>query len=308
MSPWANEFNKHFEKHPSLQQKNYSDKTAEAVKESIANPDSAFAAQRAALMVQRDELEKQLKAEEGKKKSSSSAIADYKQQITELNQEIDAFTDEWAKKIYDIDLKSWAKEFTDVIVDAWAKGEDAVDAYKDKVKEVMNSLAKNIIAQSVLEIAFEPVQEMLREKLKENNGKLKTTDIAEIGKELDTALGNSVDNVTGLLDELKKKGWDLSENGSLSVSNSIKGVTEETADLLTSYINAIRLDVSVNRANIEQMVEAVKKIPNLTVIAQSQLTQLNTLVSLAQTRNEKLDMMYDWMKATTNGTKKISVA
>lgn len=304
----TNEFNKHFEKHPSLQQKDYSKGTADAVKESIANPDSAFAAQRAALMVQRDELEKQLKAEEGKKKSSSSAIADYKQQITELNQEIDAFTDEWAKKIYDIDLKSWAKEFTDVIVDAWAKGEDAVDAYKDKVKEVMNSLAKNIIAQSVLEIAFEPVQEMLREKLKENNGKLKTTDIAEIGKELDTALGNSVDNMTGLLDELKSKGWDLSENGSLSVSNSIKGVTEETADLLASYINAIRLDVSVNRANIEQMVEAVKKIPNLTVIAQSQLTQLNTLVSLAQSRNEKLDMMYDWMKATTNGTKKISVA
>ena len=259
-------------------------------------------------MVQRDELEKQLKAEEAKKKSSSSAIADYKQQIIELNQEIDAFTDEWAKKIYDIDLKSWAKEFTDVIVDAWAKGEDAVDAYKDKVKEMMNSLAKNIIAQSVLEIAFEPVQKMLREKLQENKGKLKTTDIVEIGEKLDTALGNSVDNVTGLLDELKSKGWDLSENGSLSVSNSIKGVTEETADLLASYINAIRLDVSVNRANIEQMVEAVKKIPNLTVIAQSQLTQLNTLVSLAQSRNEKLDMMYDWMKATTNGTKKISVA
>lgn len=304
----TNEFNKHFKKLPSLQQKNYSKGTADAVKESIANPDSAFAAQRAAFMVQRDELEKQLKAEEGKKKSSSSAIADYKQQIIELNQEIDAFTDEWAKKIYDIDLKSWAKEFTDVIVDAWAKGEDAVGAYKDKVKEMMNSLARNIIAQSVLEIAFKPVQKMLRDKLQNNEGKLKTTDIAEIGKELDTALGNSVDNVTGLLDELKKRGWDLSENGSLSVSNSIKGVTEETADLLASYINAIRLDVSVNRANIEQMVEAVKKIPNLTVIAQSQLTQLNTLVSLAQTRNEKLDMMYDWMKATTNGTKKISVA
>lgn len=304
----TNEWNKHFKEGSSAWQKNYSEDTAKAIKESMANPDSAFAAQRAALMVQRDELEKQLKAEEGKKKSSSSAIADYKQQIIELNQEIDAFTDEWAKKIYDIDLKSWAKEFTDVIVDAWAKGEDAVDAYKDKVKEVMNSLAKNIIAQSVLEIAFEPVQKMLRDKLQNNEGKLKTTDIVEIGKALNTALGNSVDNVTGLLDELKSKGWDLSENGSLSVSNSIKGVTEETADLLASYINAIRLDVSVNRANIEQMVEAVKKIPNLTVIAQSQLTQLNTLVSLAQSRNEKLDMMYDWMKATTNGTKKISVA
>lgn len=304
----TNEWNKHFKEGSSARQKNYSDKTAEAVGEAMANPDSAFAAQRAALMVQRDELEKQLKAEEGKKKSSSSAIADYKQQIIELNQEIDAFTDEWAKKIYDIDLKSWAKELTDVIVDAWAKGEDAVDAYKDKVKEMMNSLAKNIIAQSVLEIAFKPVQNMLRDKLQNNEGKLKTTDIVEIGKELDAALGNSVDNVTGLLDELKSKGWDLSENGSLSVSNSIKGVTEETADLLASYINAIRLDVSVNRANIEQMVEAVKKIPNLTVIAQSQLTQLNTLVSLAQSRNEKLDMMYDWMKATTNGTKKISVA
>ncbi len=36
---------------------------------------------------------------------------------------------------------------------------------------------------------------------------------------------------------------DLSQNGSNSISNGIKSITEETADIIASYPNAIRLDV-----------------------------------------------------------------
>ena len=36
------------------------------------------------------------------------------------------------------------------------------------------------------------------------------------------------------------------------MNNTIKGITEQTADLIASYISAIRLDVSVNRAAIAQ--------------------------------------------------------
>ena len=205
-------------------------------------------------------------------------------------------------------MKDWASQLTDAIVEAWAKGEDAVDAYKDKVQELIKTLTKNIISQSVLEIALEPVQKQIRDILEKNEGKLKADDTIKIADSINTAVGNTVDNVIDILDTLKAKGLDLSENGSLSISNSVKSVTEETADLLASYINAIRLDVSVNRENITQIAEAVKKLPNLNVIAQSQLDQLTTLVKLAKTRNEMMSDMYDWMQALTNGTKKLSVA
>ena len=286
----------------------YSEQTAEQVEKSLQNKDSNFDAQLASLMVQRDELQKQRDSENKKKKKDKNAISDYDAQIEEANQQISEFAQEWAKTIYSIDLKDWASQLTDAIVEAWQKGEDAVDAYEDKVKELMNSLTKNILSQKILEVALKPTLDNLENKLKANGGKLEAEDVLSITDSLIDAEGNAIDSIVSILDSLKEKGLDLSENGSLSTSNTIKGITEETADLLASYINAIRLDVSVNRANLAIVVEAVKLLPNLNVIAQSQLTQLNTLVSLSQARNDKLDQMYDWMRSTTNGTRKLYIA
>lgn len=286
----------------------YSEQTAEQVEKSLQNKDSNFDAQLASLMVQRDELQKQRDSENKKKKKDKNAISDYDAQIEEANQQISEFAQAWAKTIYSIDLKDWASQLTDAIVEAWQKGEDAVDAYEDKVKELMNSLTKNILSQKILEVALKPTLDNLENKLKANGGKLEAEDVLSITDSLIDAEGNAIDSIVSILDSLKEKGLDLSENGSLSTSNTIKGVTEETADLLASYINAIRLDVSVNRANLAIVVEAVKLLPNLNVIAQSQLTQLNTLVSLSQARNDKLDQMYDWMRSTTNGTRKLYIA
>lgn len=286
----------------------YSEQTAEQVEKSLQNKNSNFDAQLASLMVQRDELQKQRDSENKKKKKDKNAISDYDAQIEEANQQISEFAQAWAKTIYSIDLKDWASQLTDAIVEAWQKGEDAVDAYEDKVKELMNSLTKNILSQKILEVALKPTLDNLENKLKANGGKLEAEDVLSITDSLIDAEGNAIDSIVSILDSLKEKGLDLSENGSLSTSNTIKGITEETADLLTSYINAIRLDVSVNRANLAIVVEAVKLLPNLNVIAQSQLTQLNTLVSLSQARNDKLDQMYDWMRSTTNGTRKLYIA
>ena len=71
----------------------------------------------------------------------------------------------------------------------------------------------------------------------------------------------------------------------------------------------MRLDLSVNRVKIQQIADAVSAVPELNNIAKSQLSQLQTLVSLAQYRNGKLDDMYSWMKSVTKegGTKHLSV-
>ena len=112
-----------------------------------------------------------------------------------------------------------------------------------------------------------------------------------------------------IFDALKAKGLDLSQNGSSSIGNSIKSVTEETANILASYLNAIKLDVSVDRVNIQKITDAVANMPEKSGIVHSQLTQLTTLVSLAQYRNGRLDEMYNWMRSVTKegGTKHLAV-
>lgn len=260
----------------------------------------------ASLMAQRDELKKQRQAEEDKKKTDADAIQNYDQQIKEMEQSISDFAQNFLKDIYSIDIKSWASQLTDAIVEAWAKGENAADAYHDKVQELVKDLTKNILSQKVMEIALKPTLDML-EKTLQSKGRLDETEIPKITDMLIEAGNNAVDNITDILDALKEQGIDLSENGTLSVSNSIKSITEDTADLLASYLNAIRLDVSVNRENLRLILVAVQSVPELNNIARSQLSQLTTLVSLAEARNGKLDDMYSWMNKVTNGVLKISM-
>lgn len=267
---------------------------------------TAYDAELASLMAQRDELKKQRQAEEDKKKTDADAIQNYDQQIKEMEQSIDDFAQTFLNDIYSIDIKSWASQLTDSIVEAWSKGEDAATAYHDKVQELIKDLTKNILSQKIMEMALQPTLDMLTDKLKQK-GKLDENDIPEIADGLIEAGNSAIENITDILDYLKEKGWDVSENGTLSVSNSIKNITEDTADILASYLNSIRLDVSVNRENLRLILVAVQSVPEMNNIARSQLTQLTTLVTLAEARNSKLDDMYSWMNKVTNGVLKISM-
>ena len=119
----------------------------------------------------------------------------------------------------------------------------------------------------------------------------------------------AVHNITSVMEALKQQGYDFTEAGSGSVSNSIKSITEDTADLLASYLNAIRADVGVNRANVKAISDVVQmQLPEMGQIQKSQLKQMTMLVSLAEDRNGKIDRMLDWMSAvTTSGRKRVYV-
>ena len=270
---------------------------------------SAYQDQLALLNAERDELQKKRNSEAKKKNSDEDKLADYDQQITEMEQSLQAFAQDFLKNIYSIDMKSWASELTDTVVSAWSAGEDAVDAYREKVKDMVKDVTKNIVSQKIMEKALQKPLDYLTGVLDEK-GQLDETDMDQLATMLYSVGDTVVPQLEGVFEALKNRGWDLSDNGSSSsTTNSVKSITEETADLLCSYVNAIRADVSVNRENIKLIADAVGDMPDLTIIARSQLTSLNQLVSLAEARNDKLDDMYSWMRAVTSGTgsKSISV-
>lgn len=286
----------------------YSEETYKAAKEAQAKPHSAYHAELASMMAQRDEIQNQRNAENKKKKKDSTKIADYNQQIKEMDQNIKTFAQDFLKDIYSIDFKTWASELTDTIVSAWSKGEDAVEAYRDKVKDLMKDVVKNVISQKIIESYMEKPLGMLTKTLNEK-GKLDETDIVDLANSLYDSAEGASDTVIKVLDYLKSKGLDLSENGtSSSAKNSVKSITEETADILCSYVNAIRLDVSVMRT------EQAKFYPEMSVIAKSQLTQLNTIAQNtlrnadAAERIERMFIEYnDNFNKVLNGTKSLKI-
>lgn len=287
----------------------YSSDTYTTAKKSLSDPGNAYLAEQASLMAQKDEMQRQLNAEEGKKKNDKDKIADYKQQIKEMETTINNFAKDFLKDIYGVDTKAWASQLTDAVISAWSKGEDAIDAYKKKAKEMVKDLTKNIVSQKVMEVALQGPLDNLTEIIKQK-GKLEPEDVVKVADDLYNGTNNAAENITAILERLKNMGLDLSENGDGSVTNGIKNITEETADILASYVNAIRLDVSVNRAQVKDIGELLKmSLPEMGQIQKAQLGQLTQIVMLAEARNEKLDRMMDWMDAvSTSGRKKLYIS
>ena len=282
----------------------YSSDTYTTAKKSLSDPGNAYLAEQASLMAQKDEMQRQLNAEEGKKKKDKDKIADYKQQIKEMETTINNFAKDFLKDIYGVDMKAWASQLTDAVVSAWSKGEDAIDAYKKKAKEMVKDLTKNIVSQKVMEAALQGPLDNLTEIIKKK-GKLEPEDVVKVADDLYNGTNNAAENITAILERLKNMGLDLSENGDGSVTNGIKNITEETADILASYVNAIRLDVSVNRAQVKDIGELLKmRLPEMGQIQKAQLGQLTQIVMLAEARNEKLDRMMDWMNAVSKRSRK----
>lgn len=284
----------------------YSKETYDAVMKTETNP-SAYADQLALLHAQEDELRKQRQAEDDKKKTDKDKLADYDQQIKEMELQIKTFAQDFLKDVYSIDMKSWASTLTDTIVSAWAKGEDAVDAYREKVKDMVRDVTKNIVSQKIMEKALEKPLEWLTSVLDEK-GQLDETDMDKFAKQLYEVGEKVTPQITGLFDAMKNNGFDMRENGSSSATNSVKSITEETADLLSSYVNSIRLDLSVVREMQGEF------LPEMSEIAKSQLAQLN-LIAQNTLRNadaaERIDKtvseLNDNFNRVINGTKSLKM-
>lgn len=284
----------------------YSKETYEAAQKSLADPTNAYQAELTGLMAQRDQLQRQRANEDAKKKTDKDKLADYDQQIEEMERSIKNAAKNFLKELYGVDMKSWASQLTDAVVSAWEKGEDAIDAYKKKAKEMVKDFTKNIISQKIMEQALQKPLDFLTQQI-EKKGRLDEYDVTQLASDLYSAGENSVANITAVLEELKRRGWDFSESGSSSTTNTIKGVTEETADLLAAYLNAIRLDVSVNRENIKAIATNVSLLPAMNEIQKSQLAAMNQLVTLAQVRNDRIDEIVTWTRKVSNGSSKIYV-
>ena len=277
----------------------------------------AYGYQRALMQEQLSELEKQRQAEIDKKKTDDSKVADYENQIAEMKQQIKDFAEETAESLYGINLKDWASQLGDALYEAWQKGEDGAEAFKNKVADIMGDVMNSILKISILEPAMQQLQKMLfgEDEMSGYFGKDFSLDEKELESIADYLMGVSekTDDYYSMLDKLnnymeKKYGISMKEeeeDSGSGLSKGIQNVTENTANLLASYINAIRADVSVKREYVRRLVEEL--FPAYNVIAQAQLQQL-TMIQINTAKNvEFVEEIRDILHRNINGVNKFNI-
>ena len=286
---------------------------------------SVYGAEYASLLEQRKQAEYQMKMEQDKSNTDDDKIKEYKSKIKELNQQIHEYMTNLAKELYGIDFTSWANKLGDALTNAFRNGEDAAAAFHDAVGDIMADLVKNMIITDAIKPMFTKLGETLFGKDGDMSGMLDVNDMeGSIKKAVPYIISffNKVENMVpgwqklyDVLDEASGGIVKKTSSSSSSMSGSIKGITEETSTLLASYINAIRLDVSVNRKTFKDLAEVT--IPKMSVIAENQLRQLNVIAEQTtkieeNTRKnyEAVDLIRSYISSvstTTSGGKAIRV-
>lgn len=240
------------------------------------------------LQKQQEEVQKQMEAEQDKKDSDASKIEDYKQQYIELGEQIKYFYEDLASKQFGIDLKGWSDQISEALVNAFANGEDAAKAFDDTVADIMRNVIKEMISLNVIK----PAMNNLKDYLFGDKGiftdssaggtNLTEQEAAGLMQQLGSLRGTISDSKK-IWDYLnaaaKKMGISLEEtSASNTLSKGIQeNITEETANILASYINGIRADVSVKRSLLEKWGNEI--LPKYNVIAEQQLTQLRAIAN-----------------------------
>lgn len=281
------------------------------------------------LVQKRKDYSDMYNAENSKKKKSKSSLEEYKSKIAELDDQIKYFSEDIAKNLYSIDLKSWADQLSDALMTAFENGDNAAEAFKNSVTSILQSLTKQMVSLGIMQPLFDKLRNQLfgytdangvvhkgsfDASRPDSNKEQWMSDISEaLGK--DGYIYNGMEASKVLFDQMEaiaeKSNNTLLNNGSSSTSSSIKGITEQTADILASYVNAIRADVSVLRQL--QSGKAVEYMDNMSLMAQSQV-QYQSQIAANTLRNaeaaEKIvasnDEILYLFKAVTNDTKMVS--
>lgn len=96
-------------------------------------------------------IQEQIANEESKKKTDWGQIAEWEQKIEELGAQAKAIIDDMLEDIIGGSAEDIAEELSDAFFEAFANGEDAAEAWGDKVKEIASDIVKKMLVQQMLE-------------------------------------------------------------------------------------------------------------------------------------------------------------
>lgn len=238
-----------------------------------------------------------------------SDFRDYLEKLIQYGEKADDMIEALTEKLTGNKFSDLVSSWGDAMSTMANGYEDLLDGFEGKLKNtILNSMIENTYGDKIKAL-LKKTQGYAEndDKIKDSSGNVISeytgAEYADVNKNTEE-LSKQIEATR---DYLKKTyGW--SDNSSSSSRNSVKGIMEEQGDVFLSYVNGIRLDCSVMRA------EQAKYYPEMSEIAKSQLTQLNAIArntlrnADAAERIESIFVEYnDNFNRVLNGTKSLKM-
>lgn len=286
------------------------------------------------LLKERNNLEEQLDKQLSKKKKSQADIEETKKQIAELNDQIYNFTQDLAKELWDIDIKSWAQQLSDALCNAFDNGENAAKAYNETVQDIIRQMLNKMMTMAVIEPMFKKLQDQLFGELQAdgtykggvidlNNPQQSAQKVADIIGQYFGTDGEGRKTITAAQEylvasekALNDVGFTRKNSDTTTLGNGIQGTSEETSNLLAGYVNALRQDVAIKRMMLEQfMGEYWESYIGQITAMQTSLNNIDrNVAAIYALMNEQgamyglIDSIDSRIRRLANGQDKITVA
>ena len=217
---------------------------------------------------QQEHLRGMIRDEESKKKTDNGKIQDYQNQIAELDRQIQDMYDEIANDILQTNAKDFASTLADSLTEAFKAGEDAANAFEQTVNEVLQNAIVNQLKKKFLENQLQSALDSLYTDMGYWSGDnfifdgLTEQEIADFKAKVQAA----ANNYNQALDVYKDlfKDLEIDDDSEDSLTGAVKGVTEETADIIAGQMNAIRINQMEATQVLRQSLQALNTIANNT--------------------------------------------
>ena len=264
------------------------------------------------LQAERDNIQAMANAEDSKKNTSDEAMEDYREQIAELDDQIQNFAEDMANTLYGLDFSSISENLASAIVSAWQQGTDAAQAYKDAVGDVLTDVAQNVLQQKILGAYLEQALDPWLESFASNGGVMNGELFAGLTSVF-SGLQSSVDSGLAFMDAweqiAEQYGYTMKDTDTSSLGASVSSVTEETADILAAYINAMRADLSIQKEAIVAFLGSnMRSIDDVYSLQESQLAQLRMIQDNTQRNADAAEGIADLLDDVVTNRKQFNIA
>ena len=212
---------------------------------------------------QQAHLKASWEAEISKKHTDWERVDDFKEKYAELSRQIEDMIDEISNDLLQTNAKDFANELGDALVEAFGKGEDAAKAMETTVNSVLKNLVLNQLKKNFLETQLQGALDQLEKDMGYWSGDnfifdgLSDEEIARFKASVGAATAN-FNNAMQLYEDLfKEMGLDDTDE---SLTGAVKGMSEETADIIAGQMNAIRINQLDMAAIMRQQLQQLNQI------------------------------------------------
>lgn len=256
-----------------------------------------------------DTLSKIKKEHIGLWSSMDSDFRDYLEKLIEYGEKADDMIEALTEKLTGNKFSDLVSSWGDAMSTMANSSDNLVDHFEENLKKtILNSMIENIYGDKIKAL-IEKTKKYAEngDKITDGNGSTFSEYTASEYADIKGSTDDLAKQIEATREYLRKTyGW--SDNSSSSSRNSVKSITEETGDLIASYLNSIRLDVSVLRDISD------KYYSGMSEIAKSQLTQLNMIAQYTQRNAEAAEKIETTVyelnsnfNRVINGTKQVHV-